>query len=207
MTITHGYCTLDDVKSPLVLGYQSSDTYVDDLIESVIESTSRLIDDDCRRWFYLDSDPVSFYYTAVQPTKIFINDIGCPSSDVTVEIDLNGDGTIDTTFASDNFILSPYNAESLSVPYTCIEISPTGQYAFPVNVRKGVKVTAKFGWSAVPKEIKNACIQQTARLVKRFATPLGSESMTALGKQTLTIPSLDADVQYLISRYKKVVFG
>jgi hypothetical protein len=207
MTITHGYCTLDDVKSPSVLGFATSDTYVDDMLESVIESTSRLIDDECHRFFYSDSDPVTFYYTAQQPTKIFVNDICSPDSDVVVEIDLNGNGVIDTTFDASNFLLSPYNAILLSVPYTCIEIAQTATYSLPVNVRKGVKVTARFGWSAVPKEIKTATIMQANRTYKRFATPLGSEAMTALGKQTLTIPSLDNDVQRLISRYKKVVFG
>lgn len=206
MTITNGYCTLDDVKHPSVLNFAASDTYVDDLIESVVEGVSRLIDDECHRFFF-ETSSTSFYYTAEQPTKIFTNDISSPSSDITVEIDLNGDGIIDTTLDSTNFFLSPYNASTLGVPYTCIEITPTGQYSFGPRIRKGVKVTAKFGWPAVPKEIKTATILQVAREFKRYATPLGSESMTALGKQTLTIPSLDPDVQRLISRYKKVVFG
>lgn len=204
MTITNGYCTLTDVKDPSVLNFQSSDSYVDDLIEMAIEAVSRLIDDECHRFFY-ETSSTSFYYTAVQAGKIFVNDISSPSSDVTVEIDINGDGTIDTTFASTDFLLSPYNAPTLAVPYQCIEA--VGQYSFPVKVNAGVKVTAKFGWSSVPKPIKAAAILQCARVFKRYSTPLGSESMTSLGKQTLTIPSLDPDVQRLISRYKKVVFG
>lgn len=206
MTITNGYCTLTEVKQEGVLNFASSDSYMDDMLETVIESVSRLIDDECHRFFYQTSS-TPFYYTAVQPTKIFINDVCSPSSDVTVAIDHNNDGVIDTTLDSSNFFLAPYNASDLSVPYTCIEITPTGHYNFPVRIRKGVKVTSKFGWPSVPKEIKTAAILQSARVFKRFSTPLGSESMTALGKQTLTIPSMDPDVQKLISRYKKVVFG
>jgi hypothetical protein len=89
-----------------------------------------------------------------------------------------------------------------------VEVAPNGQFSFPAKVRKGVKITAKWGWpTAVPPAIKQACLLQSSRLFKRFATPLGSESMTALGRMTLTIPNLDPDVQQLISRYIKPVWG
>lgn len=208
MTITNGYCTLDELKHQNRLNIESSDSFSDEMLEGVIEGVSRKFDDVCNRRFDADSSESARYYTAENSNYIFVDDIACPSSDVTIEVDTNADGTIEDTWATSDFVLAPYNAEALGVPYQKIEISANGRYAFPIKVRKGVKVTAKWGWpTAVPKPIKQACLLQSERLFKRFATPIGSESMTAFGKQTLTIPSLDPDVESLIGPYKKVVFG
>ena len=207
MTIVHGYCELDELKHTNRLNINSSDSVSDDMLEGVIEAVSRRIDDECHRRFYSDSDEVARYYTASKSDFLFTDDIASPSSDVSIEIDTNGDGTFDNTFASTDFVLSPYNAELDGVPYQKIELSNTGQYLFPAKVKKGVKVTAKWGWSTVPKPIKQATLLQCERLFKRFSTPLGSESMTALGRMTLSIPSLDPDVELLISRYIKPTWG
>lgn len=207
MTITNGYCTLADLKHTAALNIPSTDSGDDDLLEAIIEAVSRQIDDECGRRFFSDSDEVPRYYTALSPDKLFVDDICSPTSDVTIEIDAGGDGTYETTLASTDFILAPYNAETLGEPYQKIEMSSSGLYYLPVNSRKAIKVTSKYGWSSVPKPIQKACLLQSERLYKRYSTPIGSEAMTALGKQTLMIPAFDADIERLISRYKKVDFG
>lgn len=205
---SHLYASVDDLKHTNRLNFNSSDSVSDDLLETVIEAVSRKIDDRCNRRFWADSDDVIRYYTATNSNFVFTKDIASPSSDVTVEIDTNGDGTYDNTFASTDFVLEPYDAETDGVPYQKITVSSNGQYLFPKLVIKGVKVTAKWGWpTAVPPPIVQAVLLQSERLFKRFSTPLGSESMTALGKMTLTIPALDPDVELLISRYIRPVFG
>jgi hypothetical protein len=209
MTITNGYCTVDELKHTNRLNINDSDSDSTVMLEGVIEAVSRKIDDQCNRHFYCDSADVARYFTARDSVSLFVDDIASQDSDtVAIVIDTNGDGTYDDTFTSTDFVLEPYNATLDGVPYQKIEVSSVGQFLFPVKVKKGVKVTAKWGWPvAVPTPIKQACLLQSERLFKRFATPLGSESMTALGRMTLTIPALDPDVEMLISRYKKVVFG
>lgn len=207
MTITNGYCTLAELKHANRLNIASSDTDGDEMLEGIIEAVSRHIDDACGRRFYSDSSEVARYYTAMSAADLFVDDIASPSSDVDIETDTNGDGTIDDTWAANDFLLAPYNAETLGEPYQKIETSYNGNYAFPKNVRRGVKVTAKWGWPSVPKPVTQACLLQCERVFKRFATPLGSESLTALGRMTLTIPSLDPDVEQLLSRYKKLDLG
>lgn len=205
MTIVHGYATLAELKHPNRLKINDSDSVSDDMLEAIIEAVSRKIDDRCHRRFYADSDNADRYYTAQSVGVLFVDDIASPSSDVSIQIDVNGDGTFDETFAATDFALSPYNAQLDGVPYQKIEA--IGQYSFPKNVVRGVKITAKFGWASVPTPIIQACLLQSERLFKRFATPLGSQSMTALGQMTLNIPALDPDVEFLISRYIKPVFG
>lgn len=209
MTITNGYCTLDELKHKARLNIESSDSGYDDMLEGVIEAVSRKIDDTCNRRFYADSSNTARYFTAGDSAFLFTSDIASRSSDsMEIKIDTNGDGTYDFTFADNDYVLEPYNADLDAVPFQKIEVSSVGQYLFPVKVKKGVKVTAKWGWpTSAPLPIKQACLLQSERLFKRFATPLGSESMTSIGRMTLTIPSLDVDVESLISRYKKIVFG
>ena len=207
MTITNGYCTLAELKHANRLNITSSDTDADDMLESIVEAVSRSIDDKCNRQFYLDTSSRSRYYTAKDGDYLFIDEIGSTDSDVTIAIDTNGDGVTDNTFSDSDFNLMPYDANDDNLPYQKIEISAVGRYSFPAGVRKGVKVTAKFGWPAIPEPIKEACRIQSERIYKRGATPIGSESMSAIGRQTLSIPALDPDVEALICRYKKVVFG
>ena len=210
MTITNGYCTLAELKHPNRLLINDSDSASDDMLEGIIEAVSRKIDDTCHRRFYADSSNSARYYTARDSDFLFVDDIASRSSDsMVIEIDTNGDGTYDNAFADNDYVLEPYNADLDVVPYQKIETASTGHYLFPVKVRKGVKITAKWGWPGTtpPLPIKQACLLQSERLFKRFATPLGSESMTALGRMTLSIPSLDPDVESLISRYIKPVWG
>jgi len=208
MTITNGYCTLAELKHTNRLAINDSDSDSNVMLEGVIEAVSRRIDDECNRRFWFDSDATARYYTASNGTFLFTDDIASPSSDVAIVTDPDGDLDYDDTWAATDFVLEPYNAETDGVPFQKIEVSSNGQFLFPAKVKKGIKVTAKWGWpTAVPKPIVQATLLQSERLFKRFATPLGSESMTALGRMTLSIPSLDPDVELLISRYKKVIFG
>ena len=207
---SHLYASASDLRDTYHLHFEDSDSdpTITSILEAIIEAVSRKFDDKCNRVFWSDSDDVTRYYTATNSNYVFTNDIASPSSDVTISIDTNGDGVYDNIFTTADYALEPYNAELDGVPYQKITVSSNGQFFFPKGVIKGVKVTAKWGWpTAVPPAIVQATLLQSERLYKRFATPLGSESMTALGKMTLTIPALDPDVEMLISRYIKPVFG
>ncbi len=205
MTIVNGYCTLEDLKSKPVAGIDSSDSVDDSFYEAIIESASRDIDDLCHRRFYADSDEVARYFTSRSASTLFVDDMCSPSSDITVEIDINGDGTFDTIFAATDFTLEPYNASLDGEPYQ--KIVAIGQYNFPVNAVRGVRVTSKFGWPSVPTPIQKATLLQSYIISKYYATPLGLQSMSALGQMSLKVPTIDPRVVFLISRYVKPVFG
>lgn len=102
-----------------------------------------------------------------------------------------------------DFELSPYNAPFIGFPFTSIEVKPLGSYRFPI-VRRGVKITASFGFAAAtPKPINRACVLQATRLFKRYITPLGVSAASAVGEIKLTIPALDPDVTMLLRPYMR----
>lgn len=197
--LTNGYATLAEVKSADVLNFVATIAH-DSILETIIEAVSRLIDNATQRQFFTTTE--ARYYTARDNYCIEVDDIAT-SSGVTVETDLNGDGAYEYSWASTDYNLWGYNDISKGWPYSTIETSPQSQYAFP-TLRRGVKVTATYGWAAIPKPITLACIMQSNRAYKRFDTALGVAGSSALGAITLSIPGLDPDVEQLIRPYMRL---
>jgi len=193
--MTNGYCTLAEIKALDVLNL--STTTHDVILETIIEGVSRAIDNWTGRRFYKTTE--TRYYTSNGDT-LYTDDISTATS-LVLYTDDDGDRTYENTWASTDFDLLPLNAETGGYPFTMIEITPNGTYSFP-GTKKGVKLTASFGWPAVPVPINRACVLQATRLFKRYVTPLGQSASTALGTLTLQIPKLDSDVCGLISPYQ-----
>jgi len=202
MTITNGYCTLADLKHSNRLTINDSDSVADEMLEAIIEGVSRKIDNECHRFFYLTSSQTR-WYTPVTSEYVFVDDIPADSDISSVATDTNDDGAIDDTFTTADYILEPHNAPLDGWPYQKITRRKSGQFLFPKNIDRSVRVVSAFGWAAVPKPIIEACKLQSERIFMRGSTPIGSLSMTAIGKMTLNIPGLDPDVMDLIGVYIK----
>ncbi len=196
--LTNGYCTLAQLKASDVMNF--STTAHDEILETIIEAVSRLIDNATARHFYTATE--TRYYTADNSGLIFVDDIAS-SSGAAIYTDEDGDGTHENTWTATDYELASYNSTLDGWPYQMIEITPQGDFSFP-RTRKGVKVTASFGWAAVPKTINLACILQANREYKRFNTPLGQAGASAVGVINLTIPALDPDVEKLLRPYVRL---
>jgi len=200
MTITNGYTTLTTVRS--VLGIPSTDTSIDSLIEATVESVSRAIDNYTGRRFYTTSE--TRYFAPVTIDEIFIDDLASLSS---LKTDDDADGTFETTWASGDYHLLPYNAALENRPYTMIEISGHGDYSFSCSVRKCVQIVGAFGYCSTanqPKPIAEAAKLQSTRLFKRKDAPFGVLGGGEFG-QPMSIPDLDPDVKMLLSPYVRRV--
>lgn len=199
MTITNGYATLVQVKASDVLNITDSNS--DTTLETVIEAVSRMIDNSCARYFYSSAAQVRYFNTK-DPYCLRTDDIASASG-ITIDIDLNGDGVYEYTLASTDYYLAGYNDLLKEFPYSKLEITPAAQYTFSLAPR-GNKVTATYGWAAVPKPITVACILQSARVYKRFKAVLGVAGASAVGQINMEIPALDPDVEKLIYQYKRL---
>jgi hypothetical protein len=120
---------------------------------------------------------------------------------VTILTDDGADGTYENTWASTDYNLAPYNALLDGRPFTRIEVTNTGNFRFP-RLAKGTKVTASFGWPAIPPAVEVACILQTNRIYSRFKTPLGVAGSTSVGVMTMNVPRLDPDVMDLLHEFR-----
>jgi hypothetical protein len=204
MTITNGYATLAQLKATDRLNISTSDTASDTTLEGIITAISRSIDIQCSRYFYKSTAHEVRYFTAKEDGRIRVGDI---VSVTTLYTDtLSGDRTYPYTWSSTDFDLSPYDAATKSepIPYNWIEVAPQGQYLFPIGLAKGVKLDAVYGWSAVPSAITEACLLWSERFFKRYKTPLGVSSMTALGEMSVKVPPPDPDVLMLLNNYRVI---
>ena len=131
-----------------------------------------------------------------------------PGTAITVKTSSNADGTFDVTWAATDYQLEPLNGnlDGLSWPYT--RLVAVGNYTFPTpngrNPRACVQVTSTFGFAtAVPEPVREACILQTERLLKRYDSPLGVAGFGELGAVRVS-RFLDPDVQLTLEPYRKV---
>lgn len=198
MTVTNGYCTLDDLKTALRI----TDTLDDRLLEGSIESASRRIDGMCSRRFYLDSATSARTFAPQQARLVTVDDIGTATG-LTVKVDTDGSGTFETTLASGtDFQVEPLNALAQLEPITLLRSLGT---TFPVSShrRATVQVTAKWGWPAVPDAIREATTLLAARHFKRNDSPLGVAGFGELG--AVLVRRTDPDIELLVAPYRKIV--
>lgn len=170
MSITNGYATLAGLRARLgITGV--SDTADDAVLEAVIESVSRAIDDYTGRRFYAATQ--TRYFTPESGRRLMVDDL---LSVTTLKTDDDADGTYETTWAATDYALAPYNAqlESVPQPYWRIEVTPYGVYWFPAGVQRGVQIVGSWGFSATtPDVIEQACLFQAAHEFRSQQMPLG----------------------------------
>jgi len=193
MTITNGYCTVDDFKANF-FPVNTTDSIDDAIIESKIEAISRLIDEETHRRFWKNSVAEARFFSPEYSDLLYTFDI---VSITTLKTDEDGDRVYERTWATTDYDLEPENAALDGKPYTAIRTSPNGSYSFPV-ARRGVEITGIFGWNAVPKLAKEACLLQAIRLFKRKDAPFGVTGSAEMGSM-IAITKLDPDVAKMLA--------
>jgi hypothetical protein len=184
------YTTAGDLRARFALDDFNDDT----LLNHAIDAASVAIDDETGRRFYLDEEPSARQYRRVDSTvsepdgELFlVDDIGSLTG-LVVEL---GDGT--TWTAVTDFSPEPLNALTQSKPVTQLRrnlgVWPDWQ----------VRVTARWGWPAVPTPIKNATEILASRLFRRKDAPFGVAGFADFGAVRLV---MDPDVARLIGPYQ-----
>lgn len=209
MAITNGYATLAGLRARLgITGV--SDTNDDAVLEAVIESVSRAIDDFTGRRFYAATQ--TRYYTARKSRRLLVDDL---LSITTIKTDDDADGTYETTWAATDYHLAPYNAQldSPAQPYWCIEVSEGGDYDFPIGLRRGVQIVGSWGFSATtPDTVEQACLFQAAHEFRSQQMPLGVSGAGSLRvsdefANDVRLTGLHPVTRRLLEPYRRPVFG
>lgn len=90
--------------------------------------------------------------------------------------------------ASSGAVLLPDNAPVETRPYERVGFT---QYAAPTMP---LTVIARWGWTAVPTQVKGACRLQTNRFIKRRDSPYGVAGSPAAGSELRLLSRVDPDV-------------
>lgn len=199
MAITNGYCTLAEVKAALRI----TDSIDDSLLETAVESASRLVDGYAGRNFYSAGSAVRYF----TPEDRIVCEIDDLISLTSLQVSEDLDSVFDQTWAATDYQLEPLNGKVDGLTgWPATRIRAVGAYIFGTNIGEAsVKVTGTWGWSAVPTAVKQATVIQASRIFKRLDSPLGVLSSPDLGYIRVGT-RLDPDVQQLVEPYRLARF-
>lgn len=150
MALGADYVTREELKSYMGLETSTDDALVDD----AISSASREIERHTNRQFN-DAEAVSARLYVAKKCGVLAVDDFWTTVGFILEIDVNGDGTWTTVPASE-YQLSPLNRMLNGVPWVYWKIEMVGTTSLPVRRKASVRVTAQWGWEAVPPDVKQA---------------------------------------------------
>ena len=204
MAITNGYATKNQIKAALRIG--TADVLDDDLIDNCAGAASRLIDGSCNRKFWAVGSATARVFQAEDSFFCSIDDIS--GTALTLQTSTNADGVFDTTWTPTDWQLEPLNGDLDGITWAYDKIRAVGDYLFPtVNANYGsqalVKVTAIFGWPAIPEPVTQATIIQASRIFKRYDSPLGVAGFGDMGAIRVS-RALDPDVAQLVEPYRRM---
>lgn len=171
------YATPDQVKN-YVGGIR--DSLSDARIAEVLAGVSRDIDGSCHRRFYADLTASARLYDVTDPCQVDVDDFWTTTG-LVVEGDYSGAGTFTTLTASD-YELRPLNGivdgES-GWPYN--EFRAVNR-RFPCQqLRAGMRVTAKWGWAAIPPSVREACLILSTETLKLPDSVFGAGGYSDFG--------------------------
>ena len=229
------YCTTAMVKDSM----QKTDVTDDALIARIITGAERKINQFCKRpdGFEADAAASARYYRGsgkayqlidecVEISAVAVKD--APSDE---EYEAWDSPTTNMAGDGDWFAGSgdPDEPDYNSLPYTLLFVDPNGDQSWftgetPQMRKRGrarrgidllarvptVKVTAKWGYSvAVPDDIVEACIMQTARWYKRLQGAMADSLASADLGGLLYVQQLDPDIAGILidGRYVRIATG
>jgi hypothetical protein len=200
------YVTVAELRADMVDGGLSSSTDYDVLLGELVTAASRLIDKEVGGWdnyFYPTTDGETRYYDGSGELEQYID----PCVTLT-SVSVSDGGRCSTCYTdwteNTDFYVWPYNYSSIGKPIEKLVIdNDSGSKGKWDKVRKGVKVTAIFGYSLTPPgDIEQACKIQTMRWYMRSKQAYQDTSASERLGQMLYTQELDPDVKRLLIPYK-----
>lgn len=120
----------------------------DFMVDRVLESASRWVDQVTGRRFYTTDADETRYYTAQWYWQIDVPDDILSITSLTT--DANGDGVYETTWTEGtDFYLGPINAVADGLPFTTVfRRFPSGRFSFPSYIN-AVRIVGRFGYCSI----------------------------------------------------------
>lgn len=195
------YADLATIKAHLNI--ETSDTSRDTLLNNALAAASRGIDRDTGRRFWLDSSAVARTFNPAGKTvhnadgeRLLVNDIGTMTGLVVETGPAAGPWTAVTDYET-----APDNALLDGRPVTAL-LRAAGSWGYGTT---RVRVTARWGWPAVPDEVVQATLIQAARLYRRKDSPEGVTGSAEWG--VVRLSRVDPDVYALVKHFVLPGFG
>lgn len=170
MALGDPYATLDDLKT--YLSMQEDDRF-DTSLTQALESVSEEIEQYCNRQFNKVTVASARIFEVDNFRHVIVDDFWT-TTDLAIEYDAGHTGSYVTLSATD-YELYPLNGVvdgQPGWPYNKIAPVPTGSAFSPLRGGR-LRVTAQWGWTAVPAPVKQACLIMAGATFQIKDAPFG----------------------------------
>lgn len=185
----------DYITAGELANYVRTDTSEQTELEAAIAAASRAVDEACNRQFGVvdEAEERRFagWFNARRCRWVADIDDLMAGGDVTVEVG----GTSVT-----GFTLEPVNAKRKGRPFTRLVFGDDAA-KHPGGRDPDVAVTAVWGWSDVPKTIREATLLQASRFWSRRQSPHGVAGSPEIGSEVRLLARADPDVAVQLRAY------
>jgi len=186
------YTTLSRFKSAL----RVTDTDDDVQLAVYITAASRAIDKATGRQFGVLAAATEWTYTAEwdRHQDSWIVEVEDFATTTGLVVKVNDIVTTD-------FVKEPVRAVSKGKVWTGLRLPASAVTTASLD---NVKVTALWGWPAVPTSVENACWLQASRFAARRDSPYGVAGSPADGSEMRLLATVDPDVRVSLGPYVRV---
>lgn len=197
MTITHGYATAQDFKDYHAI--TSTNATDDGVIEILLESASRYIDNETGQRFYTSTGTHYFDTPAHNSTPLILDEELTTCSAL-----INGDGS---TFSSTDYNCQPYN----STPYNSIKLISHPSVGWKSdangNPEHAIQVNGTWGRSC-PVDIRDACVIIAVQAYhRRFGDKAAQDSIIMPSGMVINPAEVPSRARTIINNHRKVGIG
>ncbi len=203
------YISVDELREELA---DSTSKLNNNLLEKAVRVGSRAVDKYTKRRFWRNAtaSAQSFYVLDFwEPRLVYVPDIATQTG-LIVKTDDSGTGSYGTTWSSSNYALGPLNADRDGGAYSWTEVQAINR-DFPAVADPGiwgrsgkpapVQVTAVWGWSQVPEQVREATLLKAVRYYRRKDSPDGVIGSNEWGLVRIT--RQDPDIIELLDKLVK----
>lgn len=174
----------------------------DEQLQRALETASRAVDRSAGRQFGRTDGLEARRFTPRCSRRgwvVIVDDL----SDVegmTVALDTAGDRSFATAVAAADVELLPLNHLERERPAESVRL----RGAPAVRGLEGqVRITARWGWAAVPPAVEHATLLQASRLLSRRDSPFGVAGSPEAGSETRLLARVDPDVAVALEPYRR----
>lgn len=172
MALGDDYSDLPTLK--LKVNVDQSDTQDDTLLQQALTAASRAVERFCHRQFNTSETAVARTYMPNSEDMVVVDDFHTLDG-LVVEVDEAKDGTYSTELAPSAYVSKPLGGISEGVMgWPWWRLHALGSQRFPVDgERPTIRVTAVWGWAAIPHPILEATLMLAEEMYKLKDAPFG----------------------------------
>lgn len=187
MALGDPYATLPELKKRSDI--PQNDELDDDELTAALASASREIERWCRRQFNDAGTTSTRTYRALGRSLVLVDDFHTTAG-LVVSADSAASGVYDEVWTTADYQLEPLNGVVDGVPGWPYSRIKGLTYGLACGVRPVVRVTARWGWAAVPPDVKEACLIMAAESFKLSDAPFGVAGYGEFGPVRVRINSI-----------------